>query len=57
MTDEQIEIELRHLVIKVDKLGEQIEKFNDRFDGWLRWVIGLQLGSYILIIGGYFLHK
>ena len=50
MTNDQIEIELR-------KLGEQIEKFNGRFDDWLRWVIGLQLGSYILIIGGYFLHK
>ena len=41
----------------MDKLTEQIGKLNDRFDGWLRWVIGLQLGSYILIIGGYFLHK
>ncbi len=50
MTNDQIEIELR-------KLGEQIEKFNGRFDDWLRWVIGLQLGSYILIIGGYLLHK
>lgn len=42
---------------RLDRIEKAIDKLNDRFDQWLRWVIGLQLGAYILIIGGYFLRK
>jgi hypothetical protein len=29
----------------------------DRFDNWLRWIIGLQLGLYAVIIGAFFIHR
>ena len=46
-----------NLLDRLDKIERSIEKLNDRFDQWLRWIIGLQLGSYILIMTGYFLRK
>lgn len=41
----------------IEALNDRFEKLLDRFDNWLRWIIGLQLGLYMIVIGAYFLRK
>lgn len=41
----------------IEALIDRFERLLDRFDNWLRWIIGLQLGLYMIVIGAYFLRK
>ena len=38
-------------------LRTETRELRNEMTAWVRWIIGLQLGAYLLIIGGYFLHK
>lgn len=57
MANEQIEMDVRQLTIKVDNLAKQIDSLRDKIDQWVRWIIGLQMGTYVLLVLAYFTHR
>lgn len=57
MTNEQIEIDLRQLSSKIDNLSRQVGELRKEMTDWVRWIIGLQMGTYVLLILAYFTHR
>jgi hypothetical protein len=42
---------------RLERIERDLRELRTEMVGWVRWIIGLQLGSYLLIIGSYFLKR